>query len=106
MLAAVAAVRLRGQLAERRSGSTATIAAGACYLVVVVIAGLALPAIHEVPKTFPAETLFRFREASIGMQLVLWTTVGLVFAATCAARHDRPDDHSAAPPGAPAAAPD
>ena len=42
----------------------------------------ALPPIQEVPRTFPAVTLFRFREASIGMQAVLWTTIGLVFAGT------------------------
>ena len=47
----------------------------------VIVAGLALPGIHEVPKGFPATTLFNFREASVGIQLVLWTTVGLVFAA-------------------------
>ena len=40
LLAAIAAVRLRGLLAERRPGSTATLVAGAGYLVVVVIAGL------------------------------------------------------------------
>jgi predicted cobalt transporter CbtA len=82
LLAAITAVRLRGVLAERWKGSTATLVAAAGYLIVVVIAGLALPSIHEVPRTFPAETLFRFREASIGMQAVLWTTIGLVFAAT------------------------
>ncbi len=82
VLAAIAAVRLRGLLAERWTGTAATLAAGAGYLAVVVVAGLALPAIHEVPKTFPAETLYRFRESSIGMQAVLWATIGLVFAGT------------------------
>jgi uncharacterized membrane protein YidH (DUF202 family) len=82
LLAAVAAVRLRGLLAERWSGSTATLVAGAGYLLVVVLAGWALPPIQEVPKAFPAVTLFRFRESSIGMQAVLWTTIGLVFAGT------------------------
>jgi hypothetical protein len=82
LLAAIAAVRLRGILAERWSGSTATLAAGAGYLLVVVIAGALLPSINEVPKAFPAVTLFRFREASIGMQAVIWTTIGLVFAGT------------------------
>jgi predicted cobalt transporter CbtA len=82
LLAAVAAVRLRALLAERWSPSTATLLAGAGYLVVVVVAGYALPSVQEVPKTFPAITLFRFREASIGLQAVLWTTIGLVFAGT------------------------
>jgi predicted cobalt transporter CbtA len=82
ILAAIAAVRLRALLAERWPGAAATLVAAAGYLVVVVIAGLALPSAHEVPSTFPAETLYRFREASIGMQFVLWTTIGLVFAGT------------------------
>lgn len=82
LLAAVTAVRLRKVLSERWSGSTATLVAGFGFLLVVVIAGALLPPINEVPKTFPAVTLFRFREASLGMQLVIWTTIGLVFAAT------------------------
>ena len=80
LLAAVAAARLRVALARRMSGGHATLLAIAAYLVVVIVAGLALPGIHEVPKGFPATTLFNFREASVGIQLVLWTTVGLIFA--------------------------
>jgi protein-S-isoprenylcysteine O-methyltransferase Ste14 len=82
LLAAVTAVRLRKLMTERWSGSTATLLAIATYLVIVVVAGWALPSIQDVPKTFPAVTLFRFREASVGMQLVLWATIGLVFAGT------------------------
>jgi len=37
-------------------------------------------AAHETPKDFPATTLWRFREASVGMQAVLWLTTELVFA--------------------------
>jgi hypothetical protein len=44
-----------------------------------VAAGLALPSVHEIPKDFPATTLWRFREASVGMQALLWLTIGLVF---------------------------
>jgi uncharacterized membrane protein YidH (DUF202 family) len=82
LLAALAAARFRAALRANRSESTSTLAAGALYLVIVIVAGLALPTINEVPATFPAVTLFKFREASIGMQLVIWTTIGLVFAAT------------------------
>jgi predicted cobalt transporter CbtA len=82
LLAGVAAVRLRAALRERRSEQTSILLAAALYLVVVVAAGLALPSINEVPADFPADTLFRFREASVGMQAVLWTTIGLTFAAT------------------------
>ncbi len=82
VLAAIAAVRLRKLLAERWSGSTATLVAGFAYLLLVIVAGALLPSINEVPKTFPAVTLFRFREASLGMQAVIWTTIGLVFGVT------------------------
>ena len=81
LLAAVAALRVRTWLAARRDAGTATVVAGLAYLAVVVTAGLILPGVHEVPKNFPATTLWRFREASIGMQAVLWTTIGVVFAA-------------------------
>lgn len=79
LLAAVAALRIRAWLAERRDPTTATVVAGLSYLAVVVAAALMLPGIHEVPKNFPATTLWRFREASIGMQAVLWATIGVVF---------------------------
>jgi pimeloyl-ACP methyl ester carboxylesterase len=79
LLAAVAALRIRAWLAARRDPTTATVVAGLSYLAVVVAAGLILPGIHEVPKNFPATTLWRFREASIGMQAVLWATIGMIF---------------------------
>jgi predicted cobalt transporter CbtA len=82
ILAAVAAVRLRRTLAERRAPDAATALAGLAYLAVVVVAGLALPGVHEIPETFPATTLWRFREASVGTQLVMWTSIGLVFSVT------------------------
>ena len=79
LLAAVAALRVRAWLAARRDPTTATVVAGLSYLAVVVVAALILPGIHEVPRSFPATTLWRFREASIGMQAVLWATIGVVF---------------------------
>ena len=82
LLAGLSAVRLRAALCRRVSGPTATFVAGLQYLVLVVAAGLVLPPVNEVPAGFPAVTLYRFREASIGVQLVLWATIGLVFAAT------------------------
>jgi predicted cobalt transporter CbtA len=73
VLAAIAAVRLRR--------SVGTPLACLAYLAVVVIAGLALPTFDEVPRTFPAATLYEFRLASVGTQLVMWSGIGLVFAA-------------------------
>lgn len=79
LAAAGAAIRLRSYLTSRTSGTVATLASIAAYLVVVLVAGLANPGIHEVSADFPAVTLWEFREATVGMQLVLWTTIGIVF---------------------------
>jgi predicted cobalt transporter CbtA len=78
--AAIAAGRLRPALLARFSATTANILCGAVYVVIVAAAGLALPSIREIPGDFPATVLWTFREASIGMQAVIWLTIGLVFA--------------------------
>jgi predicted cobalt transporter CbtA len=80
IFAAMAAVRLRRLIARRRPAELVTVLGGASYLVIVVAAGLAMPDVHEIPDTFPATTLWRFREASVGVQLVMWMVLGLVFA--------------------------
>jgi predicted cobalt transporter CbtA len=38
-----------------------------------------LPEINEVPEHFSAVVLWRFRVAALGMQLVLWAVIGLLF---------------------------
>ena len=53
----------------------------ACYIVLVGIAALLLPAVNEVPEQFPAVVLWNFRIASIGAQLIMWATLGLLFGA-------------------------
>lgn len=51
------------------------------FLVLIAIVQTAMPDVNEVPEGFPAVVLWRFREASIGMQLVLWSSMGLLFGA-------------------------
>jgi uncharacterized membrane protein YidH (DUF202 family) len=80
VLAAVFAGRLRPALARRFDSHNANVGTAVAFLFVVVAVGLALPGVHEIPKDFPATALWRFREASVGMQAVLWLTIGLVFA--------------------------
>jgi hypothetical protein len=80
VLAGIAAMRLRATLRGKLEGSVATGIAVAAYLVIVLVAGLIMPGVHEVPKLFPATTLWDFRLSSVGMQLTMWTTLGLVFA--------------------------
>jgi hypothetical protein len=38
-----------------------------------------LPDVQEVPDQFPAVVLWRFRVANLGIQAVIWTTMGLLF---------------------------
>ncbi|MFI5892196.1 CbtA family protein [Actinoplanes sp. NPDC051513] len=57
------------------------LAAAAGFLVVVTIGYVLLPAINEVPATFPATLLWNFRIASLGTQAVMWSALGLGFAA-------------------------
>jgi hypothetical protein len=54
------------------------------FLIVVAIAYLLLPTIQEVPDTFPAALLWDFRITSLGVQAVLWTALGLAYAALIA----------------------
>lgn len=56
-------------------------AALAGFLVVVAVGYVLLPAIDEVPDTFPPSLLWSFRLASLGTQVTLWTALGLAFAA-------------------------
>lgn len=64
-----------------RAGWLAAVGAGLAYVAAVSVAGRLLPAFHEVPDGFPAQTLWDFRVASLGTQVVLWVTIGVAFAA-------------------------
>ena len=77
--ALVLAVSIGRQLAARYGTWNAALAGAAVFLVVIVIAQLLLPTINEVPAQFPADVLWSFRITSLGMQAVLWTTIGLGF---------------------------
>jgi hypothetical protein len=81
ILAAVAAARIRRGLLGRLGPWNAAIVAVGVFLVVVAAAELILPAVHETPEGFPADVLYRFRLASLGINLTLWTTIGLGFGA-------------------------
>jgi predicted cobalt transporter CbtA len=54
---------------------------GAALLATVVAAYLILPTINEVPGSFPATLLWKFRLASLGTQTTLWLLLGLGYAA-------------------------
>lgn len=81
LAAMIAAGMLRLRLLPRHGAWNALLISGAAYLIVVIAAGLALPAVNEVPAEFPAVVLWQFRIASLGAQLIMWATIGLVFGA-------------------------
>ncbi|HKA96780.1 MAG TPA: CbtA family protein [Streptosporangiaceae bacterium] len=79
--AAIATIQLGRRLAPRFGNWNASLLAAAAFIALVTIAYLALPAVNEVPRDFPAVVLWRFRLASLGTQAVLWATLGLLFGA-------------------------
>jgi len=81
LIAMIGAVNFRRMLTARYGGWNATLMVAAYYLVVMIAAALLLPAINEVPDEFPAVVLWKFRIASLAAQLIMWTTLGLLFGA-------------------------
>src|SRR3954468_18353368 len=79
LLAAVAAGRIRRQLVPRTGGWNAALLAIGAYVVVIALAQVLLPPVHETPAGFPADVLYRFRLASLGTNLTLWAALGLGF---------------------------
>jgi Probable cobalt transporter subunit (CbtA) len=89
----VAAVYLGRRLIARLGVWNATLAAGGAYLVAVAVVMFVLPTTDETPgplrdgagnvvfEGFPAEDLYEFRLYSLGTQVVMWVTIGLVFGA-------------------------
>ncbi|MDE1182660.1 CbtA family protein [Paraburkholderia sp.] len=49
------------------------------FVVIVGVALSALPEINEVPAAFPAALLWKFRTVAMGMQIVMWTSIGALF---------------------------
>jgi predicted cobalt transporter CbtA len=102
----VAAVRLGRRLSVRFGNWTASLLAGAAFVVVIGVLMIVLPSAGELAANrsaygafgtetpqplrapngtivfpgFPADVLFTFRLYSVGAQLLLWTAIGLVFA--------------------------
>jgi predicted cobalt transporter CbtA len=79
IITAIAGVRLYRGIVKRHGPWTAGLLAGLAFVVIIAVAQLAMPTVNEVPPNFPATVLWRFRIASLGTQLVLWSTLGLGF---------------------------
>jgi len=96
VVAMVLAIMAQQRLIRGFGGWNGTLIAGGGYLVVIALCYAILPGINEVPQqalpsvvdavtdadvTFPPSVLWAFRVASLGLQVVIWTTISLVFGA-------------------------
>lgn len=79
--AGIVGFSLGRSLSTRRDLWTACLAGGGAYLALVVVAMQLLPVVDEVPAGFSGVTLWQFRLASLGTNLVVWTVLALVFGA-------------------------
>jgi hypothetical protein len=88
--AVVIAINAARKLIARHGVWSGAILGVALYIVIVAVAGSLFPVINEVPEQFSAVLLWKFRVASLGIQLVLWTTLGLVFGAVAERKLSQP----------------
>ena len=87
------AVYLGRRLVSRLGGWNAGLAAAGGYVASIAVVMLVLPTVDETPgpltddtgaivyEGFPADVLYEFRLYSLGTQVVMYATIGLVFAA-------------------------
>lgn len=92
----VGAAYVGRRLVQRLGAWNATLVAAGGYLVAVAVPMLVLPGIGETPgplrdhggnivyEGFPADVLYEFRLYSLGTQIVIYTTIALVFGAMVA----------------------
>jgi len=79
VIAGVIAINAARKLIPALGSWNGSILAVALYMLIMALAGSLFPTVNEVPHSFSAVLLWKFRVASLGIQLVLWTTVGLTF---------------------------
>jgi hypothetical protein len=81
LAALVFSLKVRRRAALKLGAWNGSIVAGVVFVVIIAAVQLSMPTINEVPAAFPAVLLWKFRVAAIGMQVIMWTTVGLLFGA-------------------------
>jgi predicted cobalt transporter CbtA len=77
----VFSMKVRKHLMPRLGLWNASIAGGVVFVAIIAAIQIALPTINEVPDGFPAVVLWKFRVTALGMQAIMWATIGLLFGA-------------------------
>ncbi|MFM0370737.1 CbtA family protein [Paraburkholderia aspalathi] len=81
LAAMVFSLKVRRRAALKLGAWNGSIVAGVVFVAIIAAVQLSMPTINEVPAAFPAVLLWKFRVAAIGMQVIMWTTLGLLFGA-------------------------
>lgn len=77
----VFSLKVRRRAAAKLGAWNGSIVAGLVFVAIIAVVQMSMPIINEVPGAFPAVLLWKFRVVAIGMQLIMWTTIGLLFGA-------------------------
>jgi hypothetical protein len=77
----VFSLKLRRRVAAKLGAWNGSIVAALVFVAIIAAVQLSMPVINEVPATFPAVLLWKFRVTAIGMQVIMWATIGLLFGA-------------------------
>jgi predicted cobalt transporter CbtA len=85
IIALVLAIGLARMMAGRFGPRISAALGAVVFMAMVAIAQFMLPEVRGVPTGFSASELWHFRAASLGMQFLMWTTLGLVFGSLSAA---------------------
>ncbi len=95
----IGAVALARRLRDRYGAWNAGLMAAGAFVLAIIVVDVLLPPVNEVPETFSAVVLWRFRVVSLGIHLILWAVIGLVFGyLTERSLVDRPRGRIAASP--------
>lgn len=75
--AAVLGLWIRSLLVARRDAFEASLIGAGVFVAGVALAYIVMSPVNEIPGDFPANDLWRFRTSAIGLQAVLWLTIGV-----------------------------
>jgi predicted cobalt transporter CbtA len=77
--AMVLALQARRSLSTRFGDWNSSLLAAGLFLLITSVVCYALPIVDEVPAGFPVALMWRFRIAALGVQAVMWATLGILF---------------------------
>ncbi len=79
LVASVLALGLARRLSEHFAAWNSVLLAMLAFVLIIAVVQHLLPDVNEVPDKFSAVVLWRFRIASLGLQAVLWASLGIIF---------------------------